>query len=170
MVIAPDLDPELSTRQVVEALTEVEGTGCAGCHTTLMNPLGFATENFDSLGRLRKSQKLFDEEGNSLGTVEIDTTSTPQVLRGDMTPSEGAQDLMTLLVDSGKPTACAVRHYFRFSFGRWEGVSSDGCALEAMQTALEETGSLAGMLKAVALTEAFRKRKFELTIQSGGEN
>src|SRR5690606_1492281 len=122
MADPPELSAEFSTRQVVEAITEGEGTGCASCHVNYMNPLGFATEGFDSLGRARTVQQLFDAQGEPNGTAALDTTSIPQVIPADMTPSEGPSDLMTLLVDSGKPTACAVRHYFRFSFGRFEGV------------------------------------------------
>ena len=166
MATPPELSPEFSTRQVVEELTEGEGTGCASCHANYINPLGFATEGFDSLGRIRSAQQLFDEDGTHLGTAALDTTSVPQIVSGDMTPSEGPSDLMTLIVDSGKPTACAARHYFRFTFGRWEGVVSDGCALEQMRAALEETGSLAGMLRQVALTDAFRLRTFNFEAAS----
>lgn len=169
MATPPELSAEFSTRQVVEELTEGEGTGCSSCHTVYINPLGFATEAFDSLARVRREQQLFDEDGAELGTAAIDTTSIPQIVVGDMTPSEGPSDLMTLLVDSGKPTACAARHYFRFTFGRWEGVVSDGCALEQMRVALEETGSLAGMLRSVALTESFRRRTFNLDATSAQE-
>lgn len=171
MATPPELSPEFSTRQVVEELTEDEGSGCASCHANYINPLGFATEGFDSLGRIRSAQELFAEDGTSLGTAALDTTSIPQIVSGDMTPSTGAPDLMTMLADSGKPTACAARHYFRFTFGRWEGVASDGCALEQMRLALEETGSLSGMLRQVALTDAFRRRTFNFEVASTeGEN
>ncbi len=170
MATPPELSPEFSTRQVVEEITEGEGTGCANCHATLINPLGFATESFDSLGRERTEQSLFDQDGAPSGTAAIDTTSIPQVIWGDTTPSEGPSDLMTMVVDSGKPTACAVRHYFRYSFGRWEGVVSDGCVLEQMRLALEETGSLAGMLRAVAMTDAFRRRTFNFEPAQAGDN
>ncbi len=170
MAMPPELSPEFSTRQVVEEITEGAGTGCAGCHGNLINPLGFATESFDSLGRERSKQSLFDEAGLPSGTAPIDTSSIPQVVLGDMTPAEGPGDLMTMLIDSGKPAACAVRHYFRFTFGRWEGVVSDGCALEEMRLALEETGSLADMLRSVALTDAFRRRTFNFEPAQTGDN
>ena len=44
----PELSGEMTTREVVEELTQQADTACAGCHSTLINPLGFATENFDS--------------------------------------------------------------------------------------------------------------------------
>ena len=42
-----------TTRESVEAITEMPGSICAGCHTLAINPLGFATEGFDALGRFR---------------------------------------------------------------------------------------------------------------------
>lgn len=155
----PELDPLMSTREVVEELTETS-PGCAGCHTSLINPLGFATEAFDGLGRFRESQQLFDAEGELSGQTALNTQSVPQIIDEDESVSEGPEDLMTLIVDSGKLNACAARHYFRFTFGRWEQVVSDGCVLEEMRQALLETGSLAGMLRSVALTDSFRRRTF----------
>jgi hypothetical protein len=60
----PELSPDATTREVVEGLTEQEGTACAGCHAVLINPLGYATENFDAVGRFRTEQ----------GTRPVDAT------------------------------------------------------------------------------------------------
>jgi hypothetical protein len=157
----PALSPELSTRQVVEALTEQQGTVCSNCHTVLINPLGFATENFDALGRQRSEQRLFDEEGNEVGAASINTSSTPRVVDSDETSIDSAEDLMSLILQSGKAHACLTRHYFRYSFGRWEHVVNDGCALEHMRSALVDSGSIVGMLREVALTDGFKQRTIE---------
>jgi hypothetical protein len=166
----PELDALMSTREVVEELTETSPT-CAACHTSLINPLGFATEAFDGLGRFRSRQQLFDAEGELAGQTDLNTQSVPQVIDGDERVSEGPEDLMTLIVDSGKLNACAARHYFRFTFGRWEQVASDGCVLEEMRQSLIETGSLSGMLRSVALTDEFRRRTFNFDAASAeGDN
>ena len=148
------------TREVVEALTEQPGSACAGCHATLINPLGFATEDFDGLGRWREVQRLFDAEGNETGAAPIDTSTMPNVVPGDETPSAGAQDLMRLILDSGKAQACMARHYFRFTFGRWEDDEKDGCALDQLWRALGQGGSIATMLREAALAPEFRQRLF----------
>jgi hypothetical protein len=157
----PELSDTLSTRQVVEALTQTEGTPCAACHATRINPIGFAFELYDALGRTRNEQTLFDANGSITGRVPIDTSTTPQIVSRDQTPSSGPADLMRLIVDSGKAHACLARHYFRFSFGRWESVKADGCVLEAIRTSLTESGNVAQMLKDVAATDAFRQRTFD---------
>jgi hypothetical protein len=155
----PQLSDSLSTREVVEELT---GDGvCAGCHTTVINPLGFATENFDALGRVRTEQTLFDEDtGEAVGTAEIDTTSVPAVDDGDDAESTGAHDLLDLIVESEKPSACFARQYFRFTFGRIEDLDKDACVLAGVKEALDEGEPLAEVLRRVALSSAFRQRTF----------
>ncbi len=157
----PELSPELTTREVVEALTQQEGTVCASCHTTLINPLGFVTENYDALGRYRSEQRLFDEEGNEVGSRPVDTSVVPQVVDSDETSVDGVEGLMQLVLASGKAQACLARQYFRYSYGRWEHVVNDGCALEQLRSALVEGGSVRAMLREVALSPSFRQRTIE---------
>jgi hypothetical protein len=156
----------LTTREVVEELTAP--TACFGCHDIFINPLGFAFEGFDSLGRVRTEQRLFDDDGNEIGIKPIDTTSVPRVVLGDATPSQGPEDVMRLLAESGKVEACLARQYFRFTFGRWEQVAADGCALEQMRQAAGSGGNLATMLREVALSDAFRSRAIAAET-AGGE-
>ncbi len=151
----------MTTRQVVEEMTQKTGTVCAGCHTTVINPLGFATEGFDALGRFRTEQRLFDANGNEVAKKPVDTHSIPMVENGDMSPSTGPADLARLIVASGKADACLARNYFRFTFGRWEDLASDGCALETIRKELDGGGSIGALMKAVALAPAFRRRTFQ---------
>jgi hypothetical protein len=157
----PELSDEMTTREVIEELTEQEATACAGCHATLINPLGFATENFDSLGRTRTEQTLFDADGNVVGTKPIDTSSIPQVVAGDMTPSSGAADLAQLVIDSAKPQACLSRNLVRFTMARPEDIAGDGCMMQDLATQLVDGVPLVEVLRAVALRPEFRQRRFE---------
>jgi hypothetical protein len=154
----PAPEPDRSTREVVEQLTEQPGSACAGCHQSLINPLGYATESFDALGRFRTEQALFDETGERTGTRPVDTSSIPQVVPGDTTPSEGAADLARLMVDSGELQQCVARQYLRFSFGRPEHDERDGCALQELTTRLSEGAPLAEVLRAIALRPEFKQR------------
>ncbi|MFT3924908.1 MAG: DUF1588 domain-containing protein [Myxococcales bacterium] len=154
----PDLSPTLTTREVVTALTEQPGSSCAGCHQYNINPLGFATENFDALGRARDAQKLFSSDGSLLTQKPIDTESTPQVWLGDKTDSTGPQDLMKLLSDSGKVEACFARQFVRFAQARAEDEAVDGCGLEAVRASLSAGDSFRTALRKFALLPAFRQR------------
>ncbi len=52
--LAPDLHPQLTTRERVALQTNAES--CRSCHS-LINPLGFALEAFDATGRLRREEQ-----------------------------------------------------------------------------------------------------------------
>ena len=155
----PQFSNTLSTRQVVEQLT---GDGsCASCHKATINPLGFATENFDSLGRLRQEQTLLDPQtGMVVGSAPVDTTSVPRIEITDETVSQGAEDLMKMIADSPKPYACFARQYFRYTFGRMEDSKRDGCALSEMKLALDASKPMSEVLVAIAQSAAFRSRSF----------
>jgi hypothetical protein len=156
----PALSPQLTTREVVEQLTQQPGSACASCHATLINPLGFSTEGFDALGRRREKQRLFDDTGKLLAEKAVDTKTTPGVFPGDPRPSTGPGDVTTLMLESGKPQACFARQYFRFTFARTETLASDGCVLAELQSALTEKQSLSSVVVRIAKTKAFRQRSF----------
>jgi hypothetical protein len=158
MVNVPELDPRLSTRQVVEGITQAAGSACAACHAAFINPIGFATENFDALGRVRASQPLFDDQGAEIARAPVDTSTVPQIWPGDQTPSAGAADLMRLVADSGKAQACFARHYFRFTFARWEDLDADGCVLERLRQLLMRKAPLGEVMREIALAPEFQQR------------
>ena len=157
----PVLGPGMTTRESVAAITEMPGTVCAGCHTSIINPLGYATEGFDALGRFRTAQRLFDDAGKEIGTKPVDTATVPQVTVGDQTPISSPAELMTLMIASGKVEACLARNFFRFTYGRWEDVAGDGCALEDARKALAGGGKLTDLVTAAPRSVAFRRRTFE---------
>ncbi|RYE94103.1 MAG: DUF1592 domain-containing protein [Myxococcales bacterium] len=150
---------QASTRQRVEDLTG--SVSCAGCHASLINPIGFATEGFDAFGRVRTSEALFDAQGAPVGHAAIDTATVPGVDPGDETPSAGPADLVDLMARSPKLGACFARHYHRYTFGRLEDPARDSCALASLETALREGRDLATVLRTVALQPGFKTRSFQ---------
>jgi len=154
----PDLSGEKSTRELVVAVTEEPQSSCAGCHTTQINPLGFATEGFDSLGRKRSKQDLYDDKGKVVASRPIDFASVPRVWISDKTPSSGPVDLTNLLIESGKVEACFAREWVRYSAAREEKEETDGCELETVRNTLQEGESIKEALKRFALLPQFRQR------------
>ena len=149
-----------TTRQATETLTSV--SPCSACHTSFINPLGFATENFDGLGRFRTEQTLYAADGTVAAKLPIDTAVTPHVGMGDSTTMvKGPSELMSEIEASQKPGACLVRNYFRYTFGRFEDLSADGCTLEAVRKTMDSGGHLVDFWKAVVTTPAFKQRTFE---------
>lgn len=148
-----------STRQVIEGLTESDPV-CAGCHATMINPLGFVLEGFDAIGRYRSEERILDEDGVLVDTVPIDDTAVPYASFQDEREVTGAAELADALVDSGKVEACFARTYVRFTFARNEHLEQDACLLEGL-TDVATTGSIAETLRAIAMTAAFRNRTYE---------
>ncbi len=157
MATAVTLSPNLSTRQVVEQLTE-QGGSCAGCHKGLINPLGFASENFDSLGRMRTAQTLFDATGNVVGQVPIDTTTTSGI--GGKGASSGIGELTDRLIETGKIESCFAERYFRFTFRRIESTTGDRTLIDVLGRSAREGGTLAAMLKTSAQRPEFKRKRF----------
>jgi hypothetical protein len=154
----PQLSPDLTTREVVEKLAEQPDSSCASCHTYRIDPLGFATENYDALGRLRSEQRLFSAGGAEVRRKPVNTRAVPRVSLHDDTPVEGAPELLGLILASGKGEACFARQYVRFIFGRAEREAVDGCLLEDMRRALRGPQGLREAMRAPALQPAFRTR------------
>jgi len=151
-----DTSANQTTREAIEAVTEVPNTVCVGCHKPLINPLGFASENFDSLGRERAAQTFYDAMGNVTGSKPVDTTSIPAVVPGDATASTGMGDVTRLVAQSGKVGQCLATRFFRFAFRRIEG-EGDQPAVSGL-AALAATGTLTDVFKGVALRPEFKQR------------
>jgi hypothetical protein len=150
----------LTTRQEVEGLTS--GVPCNSCHPHWLNPLGFATEDFDGLGRHRTEQTLYNTDGSVATKLPVDTAVTPYVKMGDgTTTAKDVVDLMSLIETSEKPAACLARNYFRFTFARFESLTADACTLETIRSKLDGGGHLADMLAAVVSAPAFKQRTFQ---------
>jgi len=138
-----------TTRERVEQATS--GVACQGCHRDI-NPVGFAFEHYDSVGRWRET-----EEGRP-----IDAS-------GDLykTDAQGhfadAVDLAQRIAKSDDAKACFARRWLEQA-NRRPRDATDGCALSEVTSAFTDSGdNLVELLVAVAKTETFRyRRKSEL--------
>lgn len=85
--LPPDKHPGLSTRDRVTLQTK--GESCVGCHGVI-NPLGFALENFDAVGRLR------DKDAGK----PIDVTGFYETRAGSIAKFVGSEQLASFLAGS----------------------------------------------------------------------
>jgi hypothetical protein len=150
------LSPDLTTRETVEQITEQTGSSCRGCHIGLLNPLGFVTENFDALGRVRTTQRLFSEDGMVRLEKPISTRTAP-IVAGFFDPVDHAGQVHELM-RRGEFQTCFARQYFRFTFQRMEDDVKDGCLLRTLQDDAVAGKPMAEVLKAVALAPSFKRR------------
>jgi len=152
----PELSDALSTREVVENLTEQPDSDCIVCHGALINPLGFATEDFDALGRPRSEQALYDLWGDVTGHAAIDT-SGETTIAGQAVAFADVHDLTSAMLASGSPHRCMARELFRFTTGRPDDAADD-CTLDSLGAALDAGETLQDALVRAALTPQFRTR------------
>ncbi len=96
---APDLAPDLTTRERVTVQTQAEM--CANCHG-LINSLGFALENFDAVGRYREREKNKD----------IDATGQYLQRSGELVRFGGARELAVFLARSEETHRSFTRQLF----------------------------------------------------------
>jgi hypothetical protein len=85
--LAADLHPKLTTRERV--LLQTKPAACVGCHG-VMNPLGFALENFDAVGRYREKEN--DKTVDAVGSYDTRAGTTAKF--------NGAKELAKFLADS----------------------------------------------------------------------
>jgi hypothetical protein len=150
----PPFDPDATTRERYELKTAA--AECQGCHSSF-NPLGFAQESYDALGRWRTEERLIDDAGVELGALPVDTAvKVPNLIPGEFVDVEGPVQLMRNVVDAQRVEGCLARHYFQFAYRRPDA-NVDECVIEELTTTLED-GSIEGMLRLIALQPEFAVR------------
>jgi PAS domain-containing protein len=124
-----------TNRQVVESRTS--GGSCIGCHS-LINPLGFALETFDTVGRLRSDDfgLPIDDSGRVFG-AEV----------------QGAQGLVDELTTDKRVQRCAVRKLLVSAWGTLD--ADQGCLVDDIIKTSRSTG-LRDLLFAIATHDSFR--------------
>ncbi|HVJ15745.1 MAG TPA: DUF1592 domain-containing protein [Polyangiaceae bacterium] len=144
-ITPPEPDPNASTRERFEQ-HRTEPT-CAGCHS-LIDPLGFAFENYDGIGTFRTMEagKLIDASGE-LTATDIDGTFV------------GAGELSKKLATSPQVRDCLAQHWFNYAFGRTRG-DADGCSMTSLTGAFAASNNVRDLLLALVTTDAFRYGRF----------
>ncbi|MDQ3037534.1 MAG: DUF1592 domain-containing protein, partial [Myxococcota bacterium] len=103
--LAPRFEEGMTLREWHEAIET--NPGCSGCHMR-MEPLGYALERFDAIGRVRT-----EDHGRPVRTDATLRTSTE--LDGSY---EGERDLSEAVGESPTVRACFARHWIAYALGR----------------------------------------------------
>jgi hypothetical protein len=120
---------------------------CGGCHA-LLDPLGFALQGYDLIGRPRTTDSAglpVDTRGSFSGfdTVEFD----------------GPVELGSALARRDGVTGCLARHMFRYATGRVE-TSADTCRIAAAVQAFSDRGrGFRALVLAQVARDEFRYRR-----------
>jgi hypothetical protein len=144
MAVAPDLDPNLTTRERFAAHSAQ--ASCATCHR-LMDPIGLGFENYDGVGAYRSI-----ENGHAVDASGV-------VVATDVDGSfNGVPALIDKLKESEDVRDCVVTQWFRFSYGRSE-TEEDACTLRSLQDQFDASGSnIKTLLLALSQSDAFLYR------------
>jgi hypothetical protein len=97
--LAPDLHPGLTTRERVTLQTEP--TTCMTCHH-IINPLGFALEHFDAVGRYREAEN----------DKPVDSTGRYRTRNGEEVSFNGARQLAEFVAQSDEAHAAFTEQLF----------------------------------------------------------
>ncbi len=138
----PDFVPGQTNRERVQAHT---GVGfCGGCHNTLINPVGFAFEGFDAVGKARTM-----DNGKP-----IDTSGSYDFGAG-ATPFKDAAELSALLAESPQAHGCYAANLSEFALAR-DVAGGDGAMIAALQDAsVAQRRSLKDTLLAIVTSKEF---------------
>ncbi len=135
---------KMTLRQQMEA--HRSNPDCASCHSK-MDPMGFSLENYNAVGSWR-----FRDEGD----VDVDASG----LLPDGTKFNGPAELKAILMSKKDQFARSLAEKLLiFALGR--GVTlRDDCAIEDIAKACRDKEyRFSAMIKAIAVSEPFRKRK-----------
>jgi hypothetical protein len=149
-----------STRERLTSITESRPL-CAGCHQAFINPLGFAMEGFDTLGRKRNVETIFDPAGKAIAMPAINVKTSAQIDLSETVEVDGAVGLANAIAKSGKLEASLARQYFRFINRRREVDAEDGCALENLRKSLLDGRTLRDLMVAAVSQPSFKERVFQ---------
>ena len=129
---------------------------CMKCHAK-MNPLGFAFEMFDDVGRFRKMELLRDNKTlvNAVSKGAITQSGVP----GLDGPVENALDLMNKLADSPHVRQVFIRHAFRYWMGRNETLNDSPTLMAADEAYVNSGGSMKALVASLLSSDSFLYRK-----------
>jgi len=140
----PALAANQTNRQRYEGLTN----GCgAPCHTVYINPIGFAFEDYDGVGRYRTT-----DNGQA-----VDTTGSYPFAEGTLSFS-GAPELMQDLANGTQAHQCWAKKMTSYALER-DIVDAERPVIESLgAVSMASGGSLKRVMLALAQNDAFRKR------------
>jgi len=143
----PEPGENETNRQRIDALTG-PGTCGQGCHATIINPIGFAFEHYDPLGRYRTTD----------GGVQVDASGA-YALDGQPAPFADALELVELMAGSRQVHRCYASHWLSYLYGRLVA-PGDGAALDALAArSLAEDLSSQDVIRSLVTSVAFFSRE-----------
>jgi hypothetical protein len=136
-------EPGSTTRETYASLTAQPA--CASCHAAIINPLGFAFEDFDAIGAHRTTERgqAIDASGG-IPTLSI-------------TGLDGGASVGTAVAGVDELNTCFARQWLRYTLARTES-QADATSLRAIADASRSGAPLRDVMLSVVTTYAFTHR------------
>lgn len=148
--VFPQIEEPLTTdRETLEVLHSADGA-CQGCHV-IIDPYGFAFENYGRDGSYRTSQELIP--GN---VAPVDASGMLQTSAGEQ-PYDNLEEFAAILAEFPDVHDCLAEHMFRSSLRRQVG-DDEVCSVEQVGALSASGGSLIDVFVEMTLTDAFLYR------------
>jgi len=144
-VVIPPVPEPVMGQTTRERVVQLNGACGSSCHRYI-DPLGFALENFDGLGRTRATD----------GGRAIDTSGTYPFVDGVHAFADG-NELMTIMANNAQVQTCYAKQLTSYAFGR-DLVESDRRLLDSLAK-VSGSHSLKELIIALVKNPAFRNRK-----------
>ncbi len=144
----PDASPGQTNRMRVDAHTNGCGTVC---HNNMINPLGFAFENFDGMGQYRETEK------NGTDMLPIDSSGEFAFVNGTK-KYKNAAALMQVLASDQQTHLCYAKKLASFGLQR-DVIDADLPLLAELSTvSASSSGSVKRVVIDLVKQDAFRTR------------
>jgi hypothetical protein len=143
----PARKPGQTNRVVVDEHTRECGLAC---HNAMINPLGFAFENFDGMGKYRDMEEYTTE------TLPIDASGTFEFAGGTKS-WEDADGFMQVLASEPQSHICYAKKLAEFGLQR-DVVMADAPLLTAIASASVSNASVKQLVVTLVKQDAFRTR------------
>ncbi len=139
-----DLPPTATTRQRLTVFTQ--SAPCQECHRDI-NPLGFAFEHYDAIGKWRET-----DNGSPID-------SSGELFRTDARGRfSGAPDLLQRIAESDDAKGCVVHQWLGQAYRRDE-TPEDACSKAKLSKVFQDSdGKIVELLVALATSDNFRYR------------
>jgi hypothetical protein len=142
----PEIEEGQSNRERVETATSV--APCNTCHTTRINPIGFAFEHYNAVGAWRDTDNGKPVNAAAQYTVDGKTVSY-----------DGAIEFSQMLADSPTVHACYSRNWLEYVLGRPARAEEVGVVDKI--SLISNSGTLSDLLAAITALDTFRARPEE---------
>ncbi len=141
----PAIAPNSTNRQRVEEATK--NSPCNGCHTTIINPLGFALEHLDGVGKFRTQ-----DNGQPINSA------TEYLIDGKMVPIAGAVELANAIAQSDQAHACYAQNMAEYLYGRVVSRDTDNQLVQQGGWLSHDKESVQNLIVNLLATDAFLTR------------